>query len=139
MDAKSYPFTLDQEAWLRDLETTDAPQTIGTLHRLVIDAEDEMPHPVGYCCLGRACVALGISEHIAGREIGAFDGHSAWLPDSVVARLRLRSDNGQLQTQVGHCHTLTGLNDLAEWSFKQIAAYIRENPENVFLPLEGEV
>ena len=34
-----------QEAWLQDLETTDAPQTRSALE-----------NDYGFCCLGRACV-----------------------------------------------------------------------------------
>lgn len=133
-----YPFTPEQEAWLRDLETTDEPQTKGLLHRL--SPSDGWPGArPGYCCLGRACVALGVPEDKCFSEVRSlFYGCVADLPPEVTAKLRLRSNNGRLKHSVlvtggPLISTLVGFNDEAGWTFKQIAAYIRENPTEVFL------
>jgi hypothetical protein len=136
---KPYIFSKAQEDWLRDLETTDAPQTTGTLHRMVPIGSV----PVGYCCLGRACVALDIPEEVSRtRQIGVFMGRTGALPEGATKALRLRNSDGELAEAVeadGIAYpTLAGLNDGAEWSFKQIAAYIRANPRNVFIDEETD-
>ena len=134
MDAKPYPFTPEQEAWLHDLETTEEPQTKGKLHRLL---DYSSIQPAGFCCLGRACVVFGFEGHPQ-MDVMAFDGNTGALPLNLSKRLRLRSCVGALANRHEGCDHLAALND-SGWSFKQIAAYIRANPENVFLPLEGEV
>jgi hypothetical protein len=129
-----YPFNDDQEAWLRDLETTEEPQTMGYLHRI---AQTDSA-PIGFCCLGRACVTLGIpgkDDH----TMTAYDGSYSLLPQSGVDRLRLRGDAGEMARAAiindRDLVALTGMNDVG-MSFKEIAAYIRANPWNVFLPPE---
>lgn len=138
LHAKPYPFSAEQEAWLRDLETTTEPQTRGALHRL----GDWGDHTAGYCCLGRGCVALGIEEELD-RYSGRFLGEKTTLPEAVVKTLRLRGDCGNLfipvEWMLGEsASTLTELNDEARWPFAEIAAYIRANPWNVFLVPEEQ-
>lgn len=146
MDAKPYPFTPDQEAWLRDLETTEQPQTTGYLNLLEqVSKVGGGVHPAGFCCLGRACEVLGLEKEVkeddpvAGYRASDCPG-SMWgaLPREAKERLRLRSLHGELEEPHEGFEALSGMND-AGWSFKQIAQYIRANPENVFLPLEGEI
>lgn len=134
----TYKFTPEQEAWLRDLETTEEPQTKGALHRVRADAVN----PVGYCCLGRACVVLGIEERTsddgyAYSTFGEDAWQDAWLPKQGIKTLRLRGSGGEFEEPFGKFSNLADMND-SGWPFKKIAAYIRENPENVFLPPEEE-
>lgn len=128
MSDQPFIFTPEQEAWLVDLETTEEPQAMGDLHRF------SGSPGAGYCCLGRACVVLGIKETRSG-DLGFFDGNTALLPDVAVEKLRLLSDGGRLKLPVAdgvRSHIcLTAMND-AGWTFKQIAAYIRANPRDVF-------
>lgn len=131
---RPYPFTREQELWLRDLETTEAPQTRGALHRLVPGSDA----PAGYCCLGRAAIALGVPEVERG-ELGYFDGKDGTLSDELAKTLRLRNGGGSLLNPFADdpsVSSLTELNDDYEMSFKGIAAYIRANPWNVFLEPE---
>lgn len=122
----TYTFTPEQEAWLRDLETTDEKQAESLLHDT---------NKGGYCCLGRACIVLDIEED----QFGCFDGKDDELPDYAASRLRLRSQTGRLaaqfQSRGQYFIDLADMNDKG-MSFKEIAAYIRANPENVFLPPE---
>lgn len=140
-DRGPYPYNEYQETWLRDLETTDAQQTVGYLHRLIASVRPE--EVAGYCCLGRACIAMGERpEFFLDAEIGSYDGEETILPWHVVEKLRLLDAQGTFaesirRTDGGQFDALTELND-AGWSFKEIAAYIRGNPWNVFLaPDEG--
>ena len=128
MGQKPYPFTPEQLAWLHDLETTDAPQTRGALHRIVKTEE----FPVGYCCLGRAAVTLGLRESPWSEDehLIAFHGSAANL--MFFHRLHLRSASGDLLHKVEDLSALSELNDEERWSFKEIAAYCREHPWNVF-------
>jgi hypothetical protein len=127
---KPYPFNEAQLAWLHDLETTEEPQTRGMLFRPFpepgIHTGDDDFAP-GYCCLGRAIVVLETGDNLN------------WsLPSEKTAKLlRLRDSNGSFSPPVDDRNCLAQLNDDG-WSFKKIAAYIRANPENVFLPPEGD-
>jgi hypothetical protein len=133
MNDQPFIFTPEQEAWLVDLETTEEPQTEGALHRLRQEHSDEgeVMHSAGYCCLGRACVVLGLKESELG-GLGIFHGASVILPGRAATALRLRNSNGYLAEPFDGFDNLTGMNDNG-WTFKQIAAYIRANPRNVFI------
>lgn len=141
MTTKPYPFTPEQEAWLRDLETTEAPQTKGFLRV----RQGGKYFPEGYCCLGRACIVFGLEELDDGDGLSSFLGENVGLPRTITNLLRLYGDCGEFETLVdigdaesgSTFHNLADFND-AGWSFKQIAAYIRANPENVFLPPEED-
>ena len=90
MSNTPYIFNADQEAWLRDLETTTEPQTTDVLHRLIADYDDDgiLISRVGYCCLGRACVTLGLPASNSGGELEVFAGFSETsLPEEGVDRL----------------------------------------------------
>lgn len=131
-----YQFTPEQEKWLVDLETTEEPQYFeGGLHLL----PEPGVHAGGWCCLGRGAKTLGLPEGTRGR-LGVFcagtERLTSWLPASAVAALRLRGTCGEFRRYVAVGEetygSLASLNDDAKWSFKQIAAYIRANPRNVF-------
>jgi hypothetical protein len=135
---KPYPYTPEQEAWLRDLETTEEPQAKGALHRVIPDRNS----PAGYCCLGRACVVLAIEEITEEGLLYSSFGEqavNAWLPQVAIRKLWLRGSGGELAETFYKgkwaFSQLADMND-AGWSFKRIAAYIRENPWNVFIAPE---
>jgi len=140
MDEKPYPFTPEQLAWLIDLETTEEPQTQGSLHRLVSTIE----RPAGYCPLGRAAVVLGLKESPCSHDeyLGSFHGSSAQL--FPFRLLHLRGSSGELRQAVRdpdtgeHWETLAEINDEMGWTFKEIAAYIRAHPWNVFIDPAGK-
>lgn len=114
----TYIYNEYQEAWLRDLETTDALQCAGQL----TDGE-------GFCCLGRAYVANGYN---AKRDL--FEGMLSSLGLNMAKKLRLRSDLGAFKTPdlIEGAVSLTRLNDHKKFTFKEIAAFIRANPNEVF-------
>ena len=127
-------FTTIQEAWLQDLETTDAPQTQHTL-------ED----PSGFCCLGRAAIILDPSNRVEDDEgIISWEDCTAMLPEYLQNLLQIHGATGKIHFskitdpqdealldyfEVG---ALAGLNDKTPLTFKQIAGFIRRNPEAVF-------
>lgn len=133
--AKPYPYNADQLAWLHDLETTTEAQTKNVLHSVGEDGK------AGFCCLGRACVVLGLvgtRSKITGTHV-LYHGLRDVAPSCVQKELRLRGQNALLAEQahiqtangVIQVGTLAAMNDRG-MTFKQIAAYIRANPWNVF-------
>lgn len=139
MEEKPHPFTAEQLAWLLDLETTAEPQTRGALHRMVA-ADDQ---PVGWCCLGRGAVAIGLREAPWDQDehCGAFSGSATQL--LAYRRLHLRDASGALLEQIQdptsgeYRSTLAEFNDEMRWTFPEIAAYIRAHPWNVFTDPEA--
>lgn len=137
-----YKFNEDQEAWLHDLETTDAPQAMGKLH--IADK--------GFCCLGRACVLLHDKYNLRRKEVVdgganevsfmyadaeerlASDWRGSVLPNSIATALKLRTVGGHLKERFSERQfsMLTEMNDRGNWTFKEIAKYCRDNPSNVF-------
>lgn len=120
-------FTLEQEAWLLDLETTDACQG-----KLRLRSKGDC-----FCCLGRACVVLGIEART--QDSMYYYGSS----DSVLKdyrRLHLRSEFGSLREPYTRNRrvyaSLIDMNDSGEYDFKAIAAFIRANPWQVFTNFE---
>lgn len=135
----TYQFTELQEKWLKALESGDYSQ-----------CKDKLHDGGGYCCLGVACVVAGIVPVLVGETVDdegyvdeearyVFDGEGEAAPDSLVERLMLRSPVGTLQEgatiRIGE-HAFDRLvyaNDNGG-TFAEIAAFIRANPEKVFLP-----
>jgi hypothetical protein len=133
-----YPYTELQEKCLQDLETTDAKQAHGALHVIFGDGSE------GFCCLGRFCVVAGVPRHDQGmnyrygeNEIAA---NAAGLPRELVEALKLRDLGGFKRDRSFplsdgyncYCSGLSSMNDSGKFSFKEIAAYIRHDPWNVF-------
>jgi len=106
-----YKLTEDQEKWLQMLETTDLPQGKKRLGNARI----------GYCCLAIACLALGIE----------FSSADKLLPIEAEKRLKTRSPSGRREDRLDEC-SLVDLNDARGFSFKQIAAAVRAEPEQYF-------
>ena len=141
--------TKEQERWLTALESGDYPKGEGALN-----------HPdIGYCCLGVACDLWGLGEWEGKDECGNFlyaphDGESGspvYPPKSIVDLLGLRDRYGsfdkaklndesltRLEKSIektdpdDEIETLATINDDLSWSFEEIAALIRNNPEAFF-------
>lgn len=143
--AEPYPYNADQEAWLKELETGNKAQGRGWLQ---IDGR--------YCCLGVACSVLGAeaTQGLGGTMLfqAGNSTEDKNLPLPLVYRLRMRGRSGNFANTVRikgtEYNTLTAMNDDwhvsaakgaesmwsdASFTFKDIAAYIRHDPWNVFL------
>lgn len=105
--------------WIEDLETTDAKQG----QRFLRTMDD------GYCCLGRACVALNIELSITNA--------SALFPGGVYDFADRKGAGGQEGANLGGYRHLVGLtrdeedrcwkmNDKEGKTFREIAAWLRE-------------
>lgn len=108
----------NREAWLRDLETTEAAQC----RRRLKDFE------YGYCCLGRACIVLiPLNPHYQHpqRDLAM----QAVLSDESRMLLGLRDSSGASRNPLPHSTeflaSLAELNDSGRFSFKQIAQWLR--------------
>lgn len=122
-----------QEKWLQELESGKHEQVGQTLCV-------QMGNERSYCCLGVACeFVLGMRPEVESRrgdglEIISFYGFASVMPS--WEKLGLRSENGSFIKGLMFNHRyfscLTEMNDFG-MSFKDIAAYIRSNPENVFV------
>jgi hypothetical protein len=146
-----YKFNEHQEAWLRDLETTDAKQAIGVLYR--------KNGVESFCCLGRACVVLEKPLNLTrvdtqstdnstivgfGSRVDVYDDVLvSVLPFVVQKALNLRQPNGMfggyIQFDDKKYGSLTELNDLKQMSFAEIAKYCREHPEVVFIDYDRQL
>lgn len=99
------------EAWIKDLEETDAPQTTRNLNHI----------GVGQCCLGRlGDVMIDMGVDISRSQDGTnirYNRRVSMLPDEIFALTDLtRAD------QI----TFTDWNDHQGLTFKEIAARLRE-------------
>ena len=128
------------EAWLHDLETTDAPQCNGIL------ADYKFEGPTAYCCLGRLAVVAGINDGGALLltadmvEWLVNDGERILLspsgadlvldvPDNERDRWGLVARKWETDVNYGadvRYLSASGLNDKHCQSFTEIAATIRE-------------
>ncbi len=111
--------------WIEDLETTDAKQA-----KRALRTKDE-----GYCCLGRAALSLGISIDIHDPESGEGTMKSV-IPDrwayraadsTLVGSVLAKADAERLGLTGMDMQTCWMMNDEKEWTFPQIAAWLREN------------
>jgi hypothetical protein len=131
--SEQYQLSELQEKWLKALESGEYKQTHHRLH----DGE-------GYCCLGLACVVAGMTptKICADEEDASYEFGGEWegAPASVVGDFRLRGSLGDAADESivisdWVSGTLAEAND-AGATFAEIAAAIRANPENFFLPNE---
>ncbi len=137
---KKYRYTKFQEEWLKSLETGMVNGQKYRKARGYLCTTSVKGKPVGYCCLGVACEiynakvskskALKITDEGDGYRY--YDGISGALPSVVVNRLKTRGAAANIDVQ-SHPADLTELNDDTNLSHKQIAKFIRENPEKVFV------
>jgi hypothetical protein len=85
----------------------------------------------GYCFLGVAARVCGIPKK---KLIGIGDLEDADYLHSVTKNMRLRNGLGAFKVIRLNTPSLICMNDSDELSFDEIADYIEQNPENVFLP-----
>ncbi len=120
-------FNEAQETWLNELETTDKKQGRSLLRSITNR----------YCCLGVACEVLGLQaekRHWA----YSYEGSEHLLPSSVQNKLMIRVYDGRFDESEVYKHkglkvySLVGMNDSCQFTFKDIATFIRENPWAVF-------
>lgn len=125
----SFRYTKIQEAWLQALESDEMQDKQG-FSRL-INYEGKM------CCLGLYC---SLQPDVV-RDGITFKSKSGLLLDVISDpelqdRLGLYGVNGDFRKPYSFddmsYYSLTGLNDSQKFTFKQIAAIIRQNPTNVF-------
>lgn len=100
--------------WVEALESGEYKQGSNALCSI----QDEIPH---YCCLGVANEVCNLNANPASLYL--------WIEDSAIG---LISPAGDLVQAYHTHHSLACMNDSGQFSFKEIATYIKENPENVF-------
>jgi hypothetical protein len=120
----THQFTDLQEKWLTALESGEYQQCHSELHS-----------NGKFCCLGVGCVILGYE--IDGNGFKRPDGSRAagWLDGVDSVQLGLRCGSGLLRIPFNGNDSLYQMNDDG-MTFAEIAAYIRANPENVFVKQE---
>lgn len=128
-----YKFNAKQLAWLEALESGEYEQTTGTLF------SNSTAHPDGaYCC-------LGVGASICGAPLASLRKRGSLLGlSNAMNTLLLYDEYGTLKEdyyfeRVVSVRSLAEMNDEYRMSFKEIAAYIRANPENVFKAASSEV
>lgn len=110
-------------AWILDLETTTEPQTKRRLHRK--ESEGIAHIPLGFCCLGRACVVLNVPvDRVEGGDV--FYQFESWADRTLVTEDWWKQAFGLPSLVLKECWEM---NDIENKSFPQIAAYLRQ-----FLP-----
>lgn len=141
---ESFTFGPKQLEWLEALESGKYAQAHGQL-RAPLYREDGTPisGAIGYCCLGVAC-ELAKLEFRAPTADGSggymWDGHGSngFMPEGSEAIIGLHSSDGGFRTPLKdqkeqkYYTSLAELNDEGDFSFPEIAAYIRQDPWNVF-------
>ena len=120
----TYKFTELQEKWLQALESGEYKQT---QDNLCVDGK--------YCCLGVATHVFN-PDHQALKDNGWYRNKNqrqaiATAPNDVTEALKLNSNEGILSDE-HECCSLADMNDSYEFTLKDIAKFIRENPELVF-------
>ena len=125
ISSEPFKFGPLQTKWLEALESGEYKQS----QYILRDSNNE------YCCLGVMCEIAGLPF-----DDGCY-AHSGWkdsqyLPGDFYDKIGLRSSNGQFRDLARHYNTgfssLTEMNDTLKATFKDIAAYIRHDPHNVF-------
>ncbi len=113
--------TPEQEAWLVALESGRYQQ-----------GRHQLRDGDYYCCLGVACAIQSDVDYnsISGFGIGN-ERATQILPFFMRTRLNLHSRSGELRGLLNGHKSLVAANDDGV-SFKEIAAFIREDPSRVF-------
>jgi len=109
-----------QEKWLQALESGEYEQ-----------CREYLSEDGKYCCLGVACEVMikhGIPITKEQKDnVILYDGLKTQLVE--YQKLGLRNPRGLIR---GTDENLMFLNDVKQWTFKEIATFIRNNPERVF-------
>lgn len=126
-----FPYTPDQKAWLNALETETHE---GVPLR---QCQKKLFNGVSYCCLGVACLVLGIPHETIGDGRFTFDHQAASLPAKAVSRLQLRGPHGEHENPVlAAGQALSSLNDVGRLTFPEIAGRILAKPRDYFTNLD---
>lgn len=123
---KEFVFTSVQEEWLTELETTNKKQGKQYL-KIEVDSVYQ------YCCLGIACEMFDSKSLIRRTKKSSYfsiHGFNSSLPLHIKEKLNFRTTLGE--THPSNLKDVYKLNDSGEYTFKQIAKIIRENPEDYF-------
>lgn len=127
-------FTKEQLQWLDDLESGKFEQGKCYLH-VYSDGNDDK-----FCCLGVACFRFSSIKPSKSGGVAFYDSGCHYPTEEAVKILHLKDRVGTFRNEAKidamHAGTmiinaLTEMND-SGFTFKEIAKYIRENPENVF-------
>jgi hypothetical protein len=128
-------FTKDQEDWLKELESGNYEQ-----------AEGVLCDGTGFCCLGVACEFLGTyKQEVDERVYYGVNPEEGEAPEEVYMKLDLYDGCGSLnkdrlpeevfeKLDEFDIHSLAEMNDSGQYTFRDIAAFIRKFPESVFKP-----
>ncbi|MBL4656294.1 MAG: hypothetical protein JKY33_10780 [Bacteroidia bacterium] len=122
------------ELWIRDLETTNAPQSRGSLHNCD-----------GFCCLGRAFVANKIEpdDFVAfTHKDHYYQNQNLYLSERMMDMLGVKQGIGcdfsipmnirpVIDGERYRC--LSSINDSGKWTFKQIAYFLRKHADRFFI------
>lgn len=119
-----------QEGWVQDL--LDNKELQGTLYLASVSEEGKTK----YCCLGRACVSLGLKSTMSdGFFFFGREERKASLPTEAVYQLKMNEADGRFDTPFsweGNLYTdLVNLNDdFCPWEV--IAEVIRKRADEIF-------
>ena len=124
---------------------TKAKQKLGPLQRKWLKALESGKYRRGrmrlfdkgkYCCLGVACVVMGVERERNEYGDVKFDGNDDVLSRRLFRRIGLRGNAGYFKDgkleDAGDSECLAEMNDSDNFGFKKIAAFIRKHPEQVF-------
>ncbi len=133
-----FNFSPIQLAWLAAIESDEFNQ--GTCKLTSVNGTEQF-----HCCLGVACVVYNRMNDALKLVVNdiktaiVYDHQAFYAPWRVVEALRLRDEKGKFAEEVtlvynSEPHLYISLADMNDGglSFKEIANYIRQNPENVF-------
>lgn len=111
-----------QEKWLQALESGEYQQ--GQINLRSVDNK--------FCCLGVGCEVIGLTARLTHDDY-LYDDKVSVAPQALIKALNLHDEYGRIPgAKISHEHSsLTKMNDNG-MSFKDIAAFIRANPELVF-------
>ena len=118
-----FPYTPAQIKWLEALESGGYEQC----QKMLYDGK-------GYCCLGLACMTLGIAAKPVGPASWEFDGQEGHLSGPAMVQLGLRDHYGA--SNAPGQEKLTHMNDTGA-TFPQIAARVRHHPKAYLTNLDA--
>lgn len=134
-----------QTRWLNALESGDYKQGKRELKSLVsFQGDTDKPVYHSYCCLGVLCELQGLAWQDFGPMTGAgfsymgSHAYNNYLPTEFADSIGFRGPSGSFRQLVSVNNrsygNLAEMNDDVEkpLSFKDIAAYIRHDPHNIF-------
>ena len=119
----NFIFTKEQLEWIEALESGEYKQCRGALW----DSINK-----GFCCLGLACKLNGVAVDSYDFVSECYDQtlYATLETRDVMNKLHLRNEDGE--SERSDQISLVVLNDLEDKTFSEIAAILRESPEQYF-------